>query len=91
MIISVVSSIRSGTLHRSNWTPEDGSGKLGEFVHDAAGVSLSIESEGKQTGGFYAILPVVFTIEGVCPTNLCSDIINVSIASETGGVRVSRW
>ena len=47
MIVSVVSSIRSSTLHRPDWTAEDGPGEVGELVHDAGVVILSVESEGK--------------------------------------------
>ena len=87
----IVSSIRSSTLQRCDRTAEHGPGKVGELVHDAASVSLSVESEGKQTGSLYAIIPVIPVIEGVCPADLCSDLSDVAIASETGRVRVSRW
>ena len=91
MFVSVVSSISSSTLHRPDRTAEDGPGEVGELVHDAGVVTHSVESEGKQTGGFYAIKPVSRVIEGVCPADLCSDLSDVSIASETGRVRVCRW
>ena len=91
MFVSVVISIRSSTLHPPNRTAEHGPGKISERVHDAASVSLSVESEGKQTGSFYAILAVINVTEGVCPADLCSDLSDVAIASETGRVRVSRW
>ena len=91
MIVSVVSSIRSSTLHRPDRTAEHGPGKVGELVHDAGVVTHSVESEGKQTGSFYAIFIVVKITEGVCPADLCSDLSDVSIASGTGRVRVSRW
>ena len=91
MIVNVISSIRSSTLHRPDRTAEHGPGQVGERVHDAFGVSLSVESEGKQTGGLYAILTVSYISEGVCPADLCSDLSDVAIASETGRVRVSRW
>ena len=91
MIVSVVSSIRSSTLHRPDRTAEHGPGKVGELVHDAGVVTHSVESEGKQTGGFYAIKFVIIIIEGVCPADLCSDLSDVAIASETGRVSVSRW
>ena len=91
MFVTVVSSIRSSTLHRPDRTAEHGPGKVGELVHDAGVVTLSVESEGKQTGSFYAILSVKPIIEGVCPADLCSDLSDVSIASGTGRVRVSRW
>ena len=91
MCVSVISSIRSSTLHRPDRTAEHGPGKVGELVHDAGVVTHSVESEGKQTGSFYAILPVPLIIEGVCPADLCSDLIDVSIASGTGRVRVTRW
>ena len=35
MLVSVVSSIRSSTLHRPDRTTEDGPGEVGELVHDA--------------------------------------------------------
>ena len=91
MLVSVLSSSRSSTLHRPDRTAEHGPGKVGELVHDAGVVTLSVESEGKQTGSFYAIIPVPIIIEGVCPADLCSDLSDVSIASGTGRVRVSRW
>ena len=91
MIVSVVSSIRSSTLHRPDRTAEHGPGKVGELVHDAGVVTLSVESEGKQTGSLYAILSVVIIMEGVCPADLCSDLSDVSIANGTGRVRGSRW
>ena len=90
MFVSVVSSIRSSILHRPDRTAEHGPGKVGELVHDAGVVTLSVESEGKQTGSFYAIFPIVI-IDGVCTADLCSDLSDVSIASGTGRVRVSRW
>ena len=91
MFVSVVSSIGSSTLHRPDRTAEDGPGEVGELVRDAGFVTHSVESEGKQTGGFYAFTSVVIIIEGVCPADLCSDLSDVSIASETGRVRVCRW
>ena len=91
MKVSVVSSVRSSTLHRPDRTAEDGPGEVGELVHDAGVVTHSVESEGKQTGGFYAISSVKIIIEGVCPADLCSDLSDVAIASETGRVRLSRW
>ena len=99
MFVSVVSSIRSSTLHRPDRTAEDGPGEVGELVHDAGVVTHSVKSEGKLTGGFYAIISIeVITPfsqdkpqEGVCPADLCSDLSDVAIASETGRVRVFRW
>ena len=91
MFVSVVSSIRSSTLHRPDRTAEDGPGEVGELVHDAGSVILSVESEGKQTGGFCAINTLPKMIDGVCPADLCSDFSDVAIAIETGRVRVSRW
>ena len=91
MIVSVVSPIRPGTLHCPYRTPEDGPGEVGHLVQDAGVVALAVDSEGKQTGGFYTILPVSHIIEGVCPADLCSDLSDVAIASETGRVRLSRW
>ena len=91
MFVSVVSSIRPRTFHRPYRTAEDGPGKLLNLVHYAGSVVLSIQSEGKDAGSFNAIILVIPTIEGVCPADLSSDLIDVSIASETGRVRVSRW
>ena len=91
MIVSVVSSIRSSTLHRPDRTAEHGPGKVGELVHDAGVVTLSVESEGKQTGSFYGASPVVSIVVGVCPAFLCSDLSDVSIAIRAGRVRVYRW
>ena len=91
MFISVVRSIRSGTLHRPYWTPEDWPCKVGDLVHDAGVVSLSVQGEGEQTGSFYHIINVPPIIEGVCPADLCRDLSNVAIASDTGRVLVSRW
>ena len=91
MKVSVVSSIRSSTFYRPYRTVEDGSGKVIYPIHEVGVVTLSVQSEGKQTGSFYAFIRVVFIIEGVCPADLCSDLSDVSIASGTGRVRVSRW
>ena len=91
MFVSVVGPIRSSTLHRPDRTAEDGPGEVGELVHDAGVVTHSVESEGKQTGGFYTFKFVPQIIKGVCPAVLCSDLIDVAIAIETGRVRVSRW
>ena len=91
MIVSVVSSIRPGTLHRPDRTPEDGPREVLQLVHDAGVVRHSVESEGKQTFSFYAITPVAPIIEWVGPADLCSDLSDVSIASETGRVRVCWW
>ena len=91
MFVFVVSSIRSSTLQPPDRTAEHRPGKVGDLVHDAGVVSLSVKSEGKQTGSFYAIFTVQMIIEGVCPADLCSDLSDVSIASGTGRVRDSRW
>ena len=91
MIVSVVSSIRPGSLHRPYRTAEDGPCEVGELVHDAGGVSLSVQSEGEQTGSFYTTSRVKPITKGVCPAFLCSDLSDISIASETGRVKVSRW
>ena len=47
MFVSVVSPIRSSTLHRPDRTAEDGPGEVGELVHNAGVVTNSVESEGK--------------------------------------------
>ena len=54
-------------------------------------MTLSVESEGKQTGGLYAVSLVRPTIGRVCSADLGSDLSDVAIASETGSVSVSRW
>ena len=91
MFVSVVSSIGSSTLHRPDRTAEDGPGEVGELVHDAGSMTYSVESEGKQTGGFDFIISVAPISEWVCPADLCSDLSDVAVANETGRVRVSRW
>ena len=53
-------------------------------------MTLSVQSEGKQTGGLYAVSSVCPT-EGPCPADLGCDLSDVAIASETGRVSVSRW
>ena len=91
MSVGVFSSTSSSTPHCPYRTPEDRPGEVLYLVHDAAVVTLSVESEGKQTGGFYAIIKVIWVIEGVCPADHCSGLSDVAIASETGRVRLSRW
>ena len=91
MCVSVVSSIRSSTLHCPYRTPEDRPCEVLYLVHDAAAVTLSVESEGKQTGGLYAVSLVRPTIRRVCPADLGSDLSDVALTSETGRVRVSSW
>ena len=90
MCVSVVSSIRSSTLHRPYRTPEDRPCEVLYLVHDAAAVTLSVESEGKQTGGLFDFIPVRPTI-GIGPADLGSDLSDVALTSETGRVRVSSW
>ena len=90
MCVSVVSSIRSSTLHRPDRTAEHGPGKVGELVHDAGVVTLSVESEGKQTGGLYAVSNVRPTSR-IGPADLGSDLSDVALTSETGRVRVPSW
>ena len=90
MRVGVVSSIRSSTLHRSYRTPEDRPGEVLYIATDAAAVTLSVESEGKQTGGLYAVSPVLPT-SIIGPADLGSDFIDIALASETGRVRVSSW
>ena len=91
MFVSVVSSIRSSTLHRPYRTAEDGPRKVGELIQDAGVVTLSVEGERKQTGSLYASSSVPTGRETVCPADLCSDLIDVALTSETGRVLVSRW
>ena len=65
MIVSVVSSIGSSALHRPDRTAEDWPGEVDELIKYAGVVTLSVESEGKQTGGFYAFSPVPAIMERV--------------------------
>ena len=83
--------ISSSALQCPNRTPKNRSCEVLDIVHNAGVVTLSVESEGKQTGGLSAIRLVEKIIEGVCAADLCSDLSDVAIASETGKVRVSRW
>ena len=91
MFVSVVSSISSSSLQRPDRTAENGPGKVFNLVHDAGSMTFSVESEGKETGSFYAINAVPSIIKGVCPADLCSDLSDVAVAIETGRVRVFRW
>ena len=91
MCVSVVSSIRSSTLHRTYRTAEDRSGEVFYLVHDAGTMALSVEGEGKQTGGLYAVSDISPTRAKFCPADLGSDLRDVTLTSETGRVRVSRW
>ena len=63
MSVCVFSSTRSSILHRPYRTPEDRPGEVLYLVHDAAVVTLSVESEGKQTAGFYNIETRAYNIE----------------------------
>ena len=91
MSVRVIIFLRSSTLQCSYRTPEERPREVLYLTHDAAAVSLSVESEGKQTGGLYAVSLVRPTSGRVCPADLCSDLSDVAIASETGRVRVSTW
>ena len=90
MCVSVISSIRSSPLHRPYRTPEDRPCEVIYLVHDAAVVTLSVESEGKQTRGLYAVSHVRPTSR-IGPADLGSDLSDVALTSETGRVRVSSW
>ena len=90
MSVGVVSSIRSSALHPPYRTPEDGPGEVLYLTHDAAAVTLSVESEGKQTGGLYLVSPVRPT-KMIGPADLGSHLSDVAIAIETGRVRLSNW
>ena len=90
MSVCVVSSIRSSSLHCSYRTPEDGTRELLYLTHDAGVVSLEVEAEGKETGSLYAV-SVVRPAIVIGPADLGCDLGDVSVARETGGVRVSRW
>ena len=88
MYISVVSS---NTFHRPYRTPEDRSREVFYLSHEAGLMALSVEGEGKQTGSLYAVSEVRPTRAQVCPADLGSDLRDVTLTSETGRVRVSRW
>ena len=90
MSVGVVSSIRSSTLQCSYRTPEDRPGEVLYIATDAAAVTHSVESEGKQTGGLYAVSRVSPTFL-IGPADLGSDLSDVAISSETGRVRLSSW
>ena len=83
--------ISSSALQCPNRTPKNRSCEVLDIVHNAGVVTLSVESEGKQTGGLYAFKSVPPIIKWVCPADLRSDLTDVAIASSTGRVRVSRW
>ena len=87
MQISVVSA---DTLDGSDGTPEHGTGEVFNLVSEAAVIGSSIESERKETGGFYSVVVVQDTEQWVSSTNFSSDLRDVTIASEAGRVRVSR-
>ena len=91
MSVGVFSTTSSSTLHRSYRTPEERPGEVLYLVHKASGLTLSVESEGKQTGGLYAVVYVRPTRPKVCPADLGSDLSDVALASETGRVRLSSW
>ena len=87
MCVIVVSS---NTLCRPYRTAEDRSGEVLDLTHDAAVVTLSVESEGKQTGGLYAVSSICPTLV-ICPAQLGSNLSDVAMPSETVRVRVCRW
>ena len=89
MEISVVRS--ANTLDGSDRTPEHWAGEVLNLVSEAAVISLTIESERKETGGFYSVVVVQDTEQWVSSTNFSSDLRDVTIASETCRVLVSRW
>ena len=91
MSVRVIIFIRSSILQCSYRTPEERPREVLYLTHDAAAVSLSVESEGKQTGGLYAVSLVRPTSGRVCPADLGSDLSDVALAIETGRVRVSSW
>ena len=82
--------VTSNTLDCPYRTPEDGPAKIFYLLHYAAAVTLSVESEGKQTGGLYAVSPIRPTCR-IGPADLRSDFGDVALTSETGRVRVSSW
>ena len=88
MCVRVVSS---NTLHPPNRTTEDRSREVLYLIKDTGPVALSVEGEGKQTGGLYAVSRIRPTNQRICPAVLFSDLRDLALASETGRVRVSRW
>ena len=90
MSVCVFSTAGSSTPHRPYRTPEDRPGEVLYLVHDAAAVTLSVESEGKQTGGLYAV-SIVHPTFIISPADLSSDLSDVTLPSETGRVRLSSW
>ena len=90
MCVCVFNSIRSGSLQRPYRVAEDGPGKVLYLVHDAGAVTLSVESERKQTGGLYAV-SLICPTTAICPADLGSDLSDVAMPSETVRVRVCRW
>ena len=90
MSVRVIIFIRSSILQCSYRTPEERPGEVLYLTHDAAVVILSVEREGKQTGGLYAVSRVRPTFL-IGPADIGSDLSDVALASETGRVRLSSW
>ena len=66
--------VSPGTLHLSDGTPEHGPGEVLDLVHDAGGLHFVINSQ--------------TATEDVGPADLCSDLVDVSLSSQAGGVRL---
>ena len=82
--------ISADTLDGSDGTPEHGAGEVFNLVSEAAVVAPTIETERKQTGGFFAFGEVQETENRVCSANFSSDLRDVTIAGKTDRTRVSR-
>ena len=87
MQIRVVSA---NTLDGPDGTPEHGAGEVFNLISEAAVITPTIETEGKQTGGLYAFIEVQQTEKWASSTHFSSDLRDVTIASKTVRVRVSR-
>ena len=83
MFIRVVSS---DAFDGSYWTPKYWAGEVLNLVSEAAGISSTIESVRKDTGGFYSVVVVQDTEQRVSSTNFSSDLCDVTVASQTVGV-----
>ena len=83
--------VENTVLHCPYWTSEDGQGEVRYRLRYAGAVTLTIEGKVEQASGLNLVCCVPITTKRVCPAFLCSDLIDVAIASETVRVRVSRW
>ena len=86
-----VSVVTSDTLQTPYRTPEDRSREVFYLIRYAGIVALSVEGEGKQTGGLYAVSIICPTFLIIRPADLGCDLSDVAMPSETVRVRVCRW